>query len=87
MGPQKFRKKPVVIEAIQVRTDNAKEVIKFLKKEGYIQYSDKIPYFMIHTMEGDMLAGLDDWIIKGTMGEYYPCKPKIFEQTYDEVQQ
>jgi len=41
--------------------------------------------FGIQTLEGDMLARIGDWIIKGINGEFYPCKPEIFEKTYDEV--
>lgn len=43
------------------------------------------PHMVIHTLEGDMIARPDDWIIKGVQGEFYPCKPDIFEQTYEPV--
>jgi hypothetical protein len=39
----------------------------------------------IHTLEGNMIASVGDWIIKGVKGEFYPCKPDIFESTYEEV--
>lgn len=60
----KYRKKPVVIEAIQF-IDN--------------------PYMYIETLEGTMKASVGDYIIKGVNGEFYPCKPDIFEKTYEEV--
>ena len=44
---------------------------------------DRGPYIIIKTLEGRMCANLDDWIIQGVKGEFYPCKPDIFEATYD----
>ena len=64
-----------------------KEIVKFLKAKGYPQYrvhKTKEGY-LIKTLEGDMLAGKNDYIIKGINGEVYPCKPDIFHKTYDEV--
>ena len=60
---QKFRKKPIVIEAYQTN----KEVT-------------------IHTLEGDMKASAGDWILTGVNGEQYPCKPEIFEKTYEPIE-
>lgn len=84
----KFRKKPVVIDAIQY-TGNHREIWNFMgipaetqNKMSYQQYS---PIYYVHTLEGDMAASPGDWIIKGVAGEYYPCKPDIFEKTYEEV--
>lgn len=82
----KFRKKPVVIEAIQFNgfgiDDNwtSEERAVFMKgAEIYRDNNDLI----IHTREGDMRASVGDWIIKGIAGEFYPCKPDIFEKTYE----
>ena len=84
---QKFVKKPVVVEAYQfdgnIRSiDNfpISEVGKFKVSSENGQY-----YLIIPTLEGDMKAVAGDWIIKGVKGEYYPCKPDIFEMTYEKV--
>ena len=76
----KFRKKPVMIEAIQWRGDNLEEIKDFM---GYYEYAKK--NLIIHTLEGKMMAQVNDWIIRGVQGEYYPCKPDIFEKTYEPV--
>ena len=85
----KYRKKPVVVEASQfdgnIRSiDNfpISEVGKFKVSSENGQY-----YLIIPTLEGDMKAVAGDWIIKGIQGEYYPCKPNIFEQTYELIEQ
>ncbi len=75
----KFRKKPVVIEAIQW-TGNIDECKKFM---GVICV--KGDYILIPTLEGQMTASPGDYIIKGVQGEFYPCKPDIFEATYEKV--
>lgn len=84
----KFRKKPVVIEAY--KWDGEWYTIPTWISE--YRYRDKRCSIIaasasinIPTLEGDMLASLGDWIIKGVKGELYPCKPDIFEQTYERV--
>lgn len=87
----KFRKKPVVIEAIQLTETNIVDVGNFIGE--YKNYpeckiagiSPKTGKFIIKTLEGDHIANIGDWIIKGIKGEFYPCKPDIFEQTYEKV--
>lgn len=79
----KFRKKPVIIEAIQF-TGNDKECIEFCPT-AIDPETDK-PCLIIPTMEGDMTCSIGDWIIRGVKGEYYPCKPDIFEKTYEPVE-
>ena len=80
----KFRKKPVVIDAVQWTGKNYDEVSTFA-------YDSKRAVFIgeniliITTLEGDMIANVGDWIIKGVKGELYPCKPDIFEETYEQV--
>lgn len=76
----KFRKKPVIIEAIQWTGNNLEEIKDFM---GYYEYAKK--NLIIHTLEGKMVAQVNDWIIRGVQGEYYPCKPDIFERTYEPV--
>lgn len=79
----KFRKKPVVIEAIRYTGSNGLEVATFCKGIGLHTFGDSL---VIPTLEGDHRADVGDWIIRGVAGEYYPCKPDIFDQTYEEVQ-
>lgn len=80
----KFRKKPVVIEAVQFTGHNAMEIMEWSKSEE--MSDDFLGEFMeIKTLEGTMRAENGDWIIKGVKGEFYPCKPDIFEATYEPV--
>ena len=81
---KEFRKKPVVIEAIQFTGHNDLEVADFVGKNGRDPIT-AYPSWLIETLEGTMEARVGDWIIKGVQGEFYPCKPDIFEQTYEEV--
>ena len=82
----RYRKKPVVVDAIQL-TDHDSDILAFMSdhKVPFEVINDplKDPYMIIHTIEGDMFANHDDWIIKGVKGEFYPCKPDIFEETYE----
>lgn len=77
----KFRKKPVVIDAIQWNGNNIEYIEKFYdKQEPLFVHADELK---IQTLEGEMTASNGDWIIKGVNGEFYPCKPDIFEKTYE----
>lgn len=80
----KFRKKPVVIEAFQWNGQNVEgyEMIN-MGTSGDGTYSTQL---IIPTLEGDMFASMGDWIITGIKGEVYPCKPDIFEVTYEPVE-
>ena len=80
----KFRKKPVVIEAKQWLGTNADEMHEFI--ESQMSWHPITKGLYIHTLEGVMLANPADWIIKGIKGEFYPCKPDIFEATYEPVE-
>ncbi|MFV0515782.1 MAG: hypothetical protein ACK5MV_00080 [Aminipila sp.] len=81
----KYRKKPVVIEAVQWSGDNELDVALFMDRT--IKKNDKNSYHLdIQTLEGVMTASIGDYIIKGVNGEFYPCKPDIFEKTYEKVQ-
>ena len=80
----KFRKKPVEIEAFQW-TGDTRELAEFTegKTDRLIQvYGDTLT---ITTLEGEMTAHNGDWIIRGVQGELYPCKPDIFEATYEHI--
>lgn len=79
-----YRKKPVVIEAIQYqREDNILAVQEFVGES--LKYNPDDNEYYIKTLEGNMKASVGDFIIKGVQGEFYPCKPDIFEKTYEEV--
>lgn len=75
-----YRKKPVIIEAIQYTGDNMAEIEMFVPTGKYGKGC-----FYISTLEGEMKASPGDFIIKGISGEFYPCKPDIFEMTYEKV--
>ncbi|HEL1563485.1 TPA: hypothetical protein TX924_000963 [Streptococcus suis] len=77
----KFRKKPVEIEAIRFTGSNYEEIREFIGKNTLC--SDLS--IVIPTLEGDMVAQKGDYIIKGVHGEFYPCKPDIFNETYEVV--
>lgn len=86
MTPAKFRKKPVVIEAMQYTAATCRWIAAWVGN-GHDNKSDDCgvaPVF-INTREGMMQASPGDWIIKGVAGEFYPCKPDIFAATYDAV--
>ena len=78
----KFRKKPVVIEAVQFTPLTITECEEFVGGDMG-KTSDS---YIIATLEGAMHVSINDWIIKGVQGEFYPCKPDIFEQTYEAVE-
>ena len=81
----KFRKKPVVIEAVQWTGANVDEVLGFIVTKGSARrgLGDERNALFIDTLEGTMRADASDWIIKGVKGEFYPCKPDIFVATYE----
>lgn len=82
----KYRKKPVVIEAMLLTEETVDEVIAFIGKEvPEKEYPGELAGLVIETLEGEMTARIGDYIIKGVNGEFYPCKPDIFEKTYDPV--
>ena len=99
MQVQKFRKKPVVIEALQFQytVEGVEALIKFcgneLLKYGTERHMGAKPWAWIGTLEdGDNgeakhVATEGDWIIKGVHGEFYACKPDIFEKTYERVEE
>jgi hypothetical protein len=97
MGAMKFRKKPVVIEAMRIPIESEDGEEAFLFGHGellgwFIRH--EFDEFMvaddlgidIYTLEGVMHATPGDWIIRGVQGEFYPCKPDIFDATYEPVE-
>ena len=83
----KYRKKPVEIEAIQWVSDNIEQVYEMLGVGDNLIINtdeDEVKHF-INTLEGKMEMSWGDYIIKGIKGEFYPCKPDIFELTYEKI--
>jgi hypothetical protein len=90
----KYRKKPVVIEAVKWDGQNVTEVKKFGNGDLIVEIDDlawqvgkaaPVVTVLIKTLEGEMKANVGDFIIRGVNGEVYPCKPDIFEKTYEIV--
>lgn len=83
----KYRKKPLVIEAIQFldTAERLVEIYEFTDRTIIVDYAVNHPVLKIPTLEGIMEAHVGDYIINGIKGEIYPCKPDIFEQTYERV--
>ena len=85
----KYIKKPVEIEAVQFRRNNWNEIRSFTNDTSHTLRIEKsiagIATCIIPTLEGKHIAHEGDWIIKGVKGEFYPCKPDIFEMTYEPV--
>lgn len=79
-----YRKKPVEIQALQWTGENQAELYKFVPAHLRIEEEDGL---YIVTLEGNHKALIGDFIIRGVKGEFYPCKPDIFELTYDEVEE
>lgn len=77
----KFRKKPVIIEAFQWTGKNTIELLHWINPD--LSKDAKACELTIKTLEGDLKASVNDWIIKGIKGEFYPCKPDIFDATYE----
>jgi hypothetical protein len=89
-----YRKKPVVIEAVQFNgfDQETGQVVLSDRPEWLVsEFGNKVLFFgerdtlTIQTLEGTMTASVGDFIIKGVQGEFYPCKPDIFEKTYEKV--
>jgi len=92
----KFRKRPVEVNAIQWTGKNLDEITEFLEEKAiknsvssgynfYLDYQKVDGGLVIKTLEGEHIASIGDWIIKGVNGEYYPCKPDVFRDTYEAI--
>lgn len=80
----KYRKKPVIISAIQFTGENSEEIGHFASLAAKVTGREK--QLRIKTLEGMLKVSPGDWVIRGVQGEYYPCKPEIFEETYERVE-
>ncbi|MFE4203205.1 hypothetical protein [Aneurinibacillus aneurinilyticus] len=83
----KYRKKPVVVEAEHFTEENKDKVFHWITCTCDPSFIDGKPVIKIQTLEGVMIASLGDYVIKGVNGEFYPCKPDIFEATYELVEE
>jgi len=87
----KYRKKPVVIDALLWTGENVSDILVFGNSGPGPLWGDDFKInnqtglLEIFTLEGTMKASPGDWIIRGIHGEFYPCKPDIFEKTYEKV--
>jgi hypothetical protein len=84
-GSMKFRKKPVVIEAMKWTGKNTTELLHWIFPD--IEADATADHLTIKTLEGELYASVGDWIIKGIKGEFYPCKPDIFKATYEPIKE
>lgn len=80
---RKYRKKPVIISAMQWKGNNRSEIIDFV---GNSAVFDRTGLYII-TLEGEMFASIGDYIIRDVDGEFYPCKSDIFRKTYELVEE
>lgn len=84
----KYRKKPVIVEAFRwtgdVKTTKCSYEAIQAREKGIIKIDGE--NLIIRTLEGDMIASKGDYIIKGINGEFYPCKPGVFQKTYELVE-
>ena len=94
----KFRKKPVVIEAFQMTKEQREDTSEWPEwlnrawsaswpEVGSVSFYTPTRELLISTLEGEQKVSYGDWIIKGIKGELYPCKPDIFEATYEKVEE
>ena len=86
-GVGTYRKRPVEIQALRWTGSNLYDVEAFIAdpRKGHITFESPIPVLYLRTLEGIMRVSVDDFVIRGVKGEFYPCKPDIFEATYEPV--
>lgn len=86
-----YRKRPVVVQAIENTKDNCKKVLEFIGLEAHFpyveRYQERDPYWLnVSTLEGEVKAYEGEMIVKGTAGEFYPVKPDIFAETFESAE-
>lgn len=84
---KKYKTRPCEIEVIKWDGNNFKEIAEFTNHKAImmLMYSSRSYELVIETLEGNMMANVGDFIIKGLKGEFYPCKPDVFHKKYEEV--
>ena len=80
---KKFQPRAVIIRAMQFTGENYQEILDMVPNSSVAYDENNVICLFINTLEGRMKANLNDWIIEGLRGEYYPCKPDIFSITYE----
>ena len=87
----RYKKKIIAIEAVQFNGKNYSECYSFMNENNKYLYlvisQPRSKYILIKNSDGNMIAQKGDYIIKGVNGEFYPCKPDIFDKTYEEVRE
>ena len=85
---KRYVKRPIVIRAVKWTGYNFDEIAEFVKEQPLTLYENSfgITKLFIETLEGDMYVEVGDYIIQGVHGEYYSCKPNIFTETYEEIE-
>lgn len=85
---KRYVKRPIVIRAVKWTGYNFDEISEFVKEQPLTLYKNNfsLTKLLIETLEGDMYAEVGDYIIQGVHGEYYSCKPDIFTETYEEIE-
>lgn len=89
-APVTYRKRPVEIHAMQLIDDLSNQIAVanwIIRNGGQVRFPFVEPCLYIKTLEGEMRADIGDYVIRGVKGELYPCKPDIFEATYDTVEE
>lgn len=84
---KKYKSKPIVIEAIQWKSDNFNEIYEFTEGQANLLNVHGEKVLVLLTLEGSMSASVGDYIIRGRVGEYYPCKCLPFHERYEEVKE
>ena len=85
----RYRKRPVEVDAVQFTGFNIEEIAEFTGEtppHQSLALAGETALYKITTLEGKLFASPGDWVIRGVQGEYYPCKPDIFEATYEPVE-
>lgn len=80
----KAKKKPVIVEVFPTQSASTQEILDFCEGKAWVNEFERCIF--IDTLEGRMMVSKNDYIIKGVRGEFYPCKPDIFEATYEIVE-
>ena len=80
----KFRRKSVAVDAIQWTGKNGRDLRAFLRGAGFVEDGGE---FEVDILGGAVIGSIGDWIIKDVNGEFYPCRPDVFEKTYEKVEE
>lgn len=83
---KKYRKRPLLIEAIRFTEETKNRVFDFVTCDKYAAFELDQPVLHIQTLEGLVVVHLGDWVIKGIAGEFYPCRDDIFRETYEIIE-